>query len=157
MPTISYVKPPLAILDSTKPQPAPKVENLESAINIAMQGAITIIIQAPEDDQLLFSLVPQSERDATLLNKIWVEATFQALQTTVNQMAEQTLMKLRLFPLTRTISTGFDIGPDGKLVYMFQVPVSNFPPEQVEKPATLLDVPVAALQTNDLDVLNPVM
>ena len=167
MPTISYIKPPLAILDPTKPQPAPKVENLESAINILMQGAITVIIEAPEDDQLLFKLVPMAERNETLLTKIWVKATIQALQTTVNQMIEQSIMKLRLFPLARVINTGVNVSPDGKLIYMFQVPVSNFPPDQLQQPstsaapATLPDAPVSSLQTqvaaNDaLDVLNPV-
>jgi hypothetical protein len=162
MPTISYIKPPLAIIDPSKPQPAPKVENLEAAINIIMQGAVTVVIEAPEDDQLLFTLVPEAERNETLLSKIWVKSTIQGLQQTVNQMFEQTIMKTRLYPTVRTIRTGFDIGPDGRLVYMFQVPVTNFPPQQLATPTTVSDAPVSAMDTpipaNDaLDVLNPVL
>jgi len=162
MPTISYIKPPLAILDRSKPQPAPEVENLETVVNIVMQGVITVIIEAPKEDQLLFNLVPKAEHNDALLHKIWVKATIQNLQATVNQMFEQTIMKTRLFPIERTIRTGVNISQEGKLVYLFQVPVTNFPPQQVQQPETLPNVSVASLETsmaanvNDLDVLNPV-
>jgi hypothetical protein len=65
--------------------------------------------------------------------------------------------------LDRSISIGFSLSPEGKLVYMFQVPVANFPPQQIQQPETLPNVSVASLDTpmaanaNDLDVLNPVL
>jgi hypothetical protein len=94
-----------------------------------MQGALTIAIEAPEDDQLLFKLVSQEDRQLNMLKKVWVQATIRALMPTVNQMVEQALAQSRLFPVARVVNPAFASDPEGRLLYLFQVPVSTFPPE----------------------------
>ena len=131
MATISFIKPVSVIIDPSKRlSPPAQAEELNVNTSVAMQGLLTISIEAPEDDQLLFKLVPEADRQH-LLKKVWIQATLSALQQTVNQLVEQALVQARLYPVTRQVQPSFAGTPNGRLVYVFQVPVSTFPPQQI--------------------------
>jgi hypothetical protein len=140
MATISFIKPASVIIDPSKRSAAPaKAEELEISTSVAMQGVLTINIMAPEDDQLLFKLVPESDRQ-NLLKKIWIQATLQTLMQTVNQLVEQALVQTRLFPVSRQVQPSFAGDAAGNLIYVFQVPVATFPPQQIAPSGATLQV-----------------
>jgi hypothetical protein len=131
MASISFIKPALPVIDPTKQRaPMPAAQELQASTTVQMQGALTIAIEAPEDDQLLFKLVHPEDRQQNLLKKVWVQATIRALMPTINQMVEQALIQTQLFPIARVVNPAFATDAQGRLLYLFQVPVSTFPPEQ---------------------------
>jgi hypothetical protein len=131
MPSISFIKPALPVIDPTKQRAsAPEAQELQASTTVQMQGALTVAIEAPADDQLLFKLVSPADRQQTMLKLVWVQATIRALMPTVNQMVEQALIQTGLFPVARVITPAFATDPQGRLLYLFQAPVSTFPPEQ---------------------------
>jgi hypothetical protein len=153
MATISYIKPASIIIDPSKRAAAPaQAEELDTTTSVAMQGLLTISIIAPADDQLLFKLVPEADRQ-NLLKKIWIQSTLQALQMTVNQLVEQALVQTRLYPVTRQVQPSFAGDAKGNLIYVFQVPVATFPPQpQSENPSPVFvsdPGPIAPLAAND--------
>jgi hypothetical protein len=122
---IEFKRPPLPLLpgaanDSTPP------ENLNVNMQIHMSGIITVMVIAPDDDQKVFPLVPESER-ANLMSKTWVRASMTILIPALNQIVEQTLLEMHLYPVSNVIQPGCAIDRNGKLVYTFQVPVQTFP------------------------------
>lgn len=130
MATISFVKPALPIIDPSKQTAQlPQAEELETNVTWQLQGALTVAIVAPSDDQLLFKLVSPEDREKNMLSKVWVQATLRALQATVHQMVEQALVQSRLYPIASIVQPAFAIDPQGNLIYLFQVPVQTFPPQ----------------------------
>lgn len=131
MASISFIKPALPVIDPTKQRaPAPEAQELQCSTTIQMQGALTVAIEAPADDQLLFKLVPPADRQQGMLKLVWVQSSIRALMPTVNQMVEQALVQTQLFPIARVVNPAFATDAQGGLLYLFQVPVSTFPPEQ---------------------------
>jgi hypothetical protein len=95
-----------------------------------MTGVLTVIVTAPDDDQKLFPLIPVEDRPK-LMSKAWVQATMTELQVALNQIIEQTLLRLHLYPQAQVVQPGGAVDQNGKLVYTFQVPVQSFPPGAV--------------------------
>jgi hypothetical protein len=158
MASISFIKPALPIIDPTKQRgPVPPAQELQTQTTIQMQGALTIAIEAPEDDQLLFKLVSQEDRQLNMLKKVWVQATIRALMPTVNQMVEQALAQSRLFPIARVVNPAFASDPEGRLLYLFQVPVSIFPLENGPQVAPQQQAPAPANQNPAPANQNPAM
>jgi hypothetical protein len=131
MASISFIKPALPVIDPTKQRaPAPEAQELQCSTTIQMQGALTIAVEAPADDQLLFKLVSPADRQQNMLKLVWVQASIRALMPTINQMVEQGLIQSGLFPIARVVNPAFATDAQDRLLYLFQVPVSTFPPEQ---------------------------
>lgn len=92
-----------------------------------MSGVLTVLIQAPADDQPLFKLLPEEERKNPL-QKPWVQETVSILQKAVNQCLETFLLQGQLYPINTNVSVGVTVDQQGVFYYAFQIPVQNFPP-----------------------------
>lgn len=154
MPSISYIKPALPVIDPTKQRASESAsEELQASTTVQMQGALTVAIEAPADDQLLFKLVSPADRQQNMLKLVWVQATIRALMPTINQMVEQALIQTQLFPIDRVVNPAFATSAEDRLLYLFQVPVSTFPPQHAPRQSAPALGPIEPLTTAE----NPAM
>lgn len=119
-------KPPLLVGQSPDIAPAAN-ENLDFGVQLFMQGALTVVVIAPDDDQKLFKLVPEEARP-DLLRKAWAQETIGVLQNAVNKVLGQALMQARVHPMSNVVQPGHAVDASGRLVYTFQVVVQTHPP-----------------------------
>jgi len=117
--------PPLLLPGAPAPAPDNPPENLDVNVQCQLQGVLTVFVIAPDDDQKCFALVPVANR-SDLMKLPWVQSTMCALQPAVGQILERSLVQARLTAVGVSVQAGCALDQQGRLVYTFQVPVTNF-------------------------------
>lgn len=114
-------------------------ENLDANVQCQLQGVLTVFVIAPDDDQKCFALVPVASRP-DMMKLPWVRSTMQLLQPAVGRIFDQSLLQARLTPSGDVVQAGCATDQQGRLIYTFQISVTNFLPQNAAGPVPANDV-----------------
>jgi len=133
------------------PGPTSVTEDVSVRVEVQMVGAMIAMVMAPDDDQLLFKLIPV-EKQKDVLRKPWAMATAHAAHPDVAKVLSQAVAQSGLYVRAPTMELNCAVDRNGKLMYCFSVPVQTSPPaatpaqqKEADKPLPMTDATGAGI------------
>lgn len=103
-----------------------QIEQLNTGVNYALAGVMTVLIAAPDEEQKLFALTPKDDLPS-LATKFWVQDCAKQLEPHVSNLIEQNLLRASLSPVSRSVSFSCLMDNNKKLMFAFSVQVQTHP------------------------------